>query len=192
MSNTFLTQDFGEVDKKISNGIRSALGVGGLVSLIVGIVILVWPGKSAMVVAGIIAVWALIAGLVNIAIGIFSRALGTWPRIGYLVLGVLFLVAAVITFGNLGAAAVSLGVLLGIIVGITWLIEGIVALTLLGDASSKTWTILYAVLSIIAGVIVLFSPLWGAALLWLLLGVSLVILGIAQLVRAFRSVAGSR
>lgn len=186
MSNTFLTQDFGEVDKKISNGIRSALGVGGLVSLIVGIVILVWPGKSAMVVAGIIAVWALIAGLVNIAIGIFSRALGTWPRIGYLVLGVLFLVAAVITFGNLGAAAVSLGVLLGIIVGITWLIEGIVALTLLGDASSKTWTILYAVLSIIAGVIVLFSPLWGAALLWLLLGVSLVILGIAQLVRAFR------
>ncbi|MBK8445458.1 MAG: DUF308 domain-containing protein [Micropruina sp.] len=139
-----------------------------------------------MVVAGIIAVWALIAGLVNIAIGIFSRKLGTWPRIGYLVLGVAFLIAAAITFGNLGAAAASLGILLGIIVGISWIIEGVVALTLLGDATSKIWTILYAVLSIIAGIIVLFSPLWGAALLWLLLGVSMVILGVVQLVRAFR------
>ena len=78
------------------------------------------------------------------------------------------------------------GLLVGIIVGITWVIEGIVGLTLIGDAASKVWTILYSVISIIAGIFVLFSPLWGAGVLWLLLGLSLVILGIAQLVRAFR------
>lgn len=186
MSTTSFGQDFGKVEKKVTNGIRTALGVAGLLSLIIGILILVWPGKTAMVVAGIIAVWALLAGLVNIAIGVFSRQLGTWPRFGYLALGAVFLIAAVITFANLGTAAAGLGVLLGIIVGVSWIIEGVVGLTMLGDTASKFWTILYAVLSIVAGIIVLSSPLWGATLLWLLLGFSLVVLGVLQLVRAFR------
>ncbi|MFT4109895.1 HdeD family acid-resistance protein [Propionicimonas sp.] len=186
MPSTYFETDLNELDKSVTNGIRATLGISGLVSLVVGILILAWPGKTAMVVAGIIAVYAAIAGLVNIAIGVFSRKLGTWPRIGYLVLGVIFLVAAVVAFSNLGATAAGLAVLLGIIVGITWIIEGIVGITMIGDAASKVWTIIYSVISIIAGITLLSSPLWGAAFLWLLLGVSLVVLGVVQLVRAFR------
>jgi len=33
---------------------------------------------------------------------------------------------------------------------------------------------------------VLFSPLWGAVVLWWLFGISLVVLGIIQIVRAFK------
>ena len=36
-----------------------------------------------------------------------------------------------------------------------------------------------------AGIILLLSPLWGAIVLWWLLGISLVVLGIIQVVRAF-------
>jgi uncharacterized membrane protein HdeD (DUF308 family) len=80
---------------------------------------------------------------------------------------------------------VFLAVFLGILVGIMWIVEGVVALTTLGGARSKAWTAFFAILSIVAGIILLFSPLWGAVVLWWLLGISLVVLGILQIVRAF-------
>ena len=50
---------------------------------------------------------------------------------------------------------------------------------------SKVWSIIFAVISIIAGIVLLFSPLWGAAILWWLLGIALIVLGIINVVRAF-------
>lgn len=186
MPTTYFEHDLADVDKSVTNGIRAALGVSGLLSVVVGVLILAWPTKTAMVVAGIIAVYAGLAGLVNLAIGVFSRQLGRWPRVGYIALGVLFVVSAVIAFANLGAAAAGLGVLIGVVVGVVWVIEGIVGVTMIGDSTSKVWTLLYAALSIIAGITVITSPLWGAALLWILLGVSLLFMGVVQVVRALR------
>lgn len=174
------------LEDSVTNGIRAALGVSGLVSLIVGIVILVWPGKTAVVVAGIVAAYALIAGIVNIAIGIFSRKLGGWARVGYLVLGAVFLISSILAFANLGATAAGLGILLGVVIGISWIMEGVAGLTMLGGAASRVWAILYAIISIVAGIMLLTSPLWGVAVLALLLGFSLVILGVVQIVRALR------
>ncbi len=178
--------ELSNVEKSVINTVRAAIGVSGAVSAVIGLLILVWPVKTAVVVAGIIAVYAVIAGVVNLAIGIFSRRLGGWARVGYLVLGAVFLIAAIVSFANLGAAAAGLAVLVGVLFGISWIVEGVVGLTMMGDSASKVWTIIYAVIGIVAGILLLMSPLWGAALLWLWLGVSLVVLGIVQLVRAFR------
>ncbi len=186
MPTTYFTRDLSQVDKSVINGIRMALGASGLISLVFGVVMLAWPVKTAVVIAGMIALYAAIAGLANLVIGIFSRTLGTWPRVGYILLGMVFLATAAVAFANLKSAAAALAVLLGIMVGIVWIVEGIVGLTMIGDAPSKIWTVSYAALSIVAGVVLLTSPMWGAAMLWLLLGVSLVILGVIQVVRAFR------
>ena len=85
-------------------------------------------------------------------------------------LGILFIIAGIVAFLNLGAATAWLAVFLGILVGILWIVEGIVALSTLGDAASKGWTVFFAIISIIAGIVLLFSPIWGAAVLWWLLG----------------------
>jgi uncharacterized membrane protein HdeD (DUF308 family) len=172
-------------EKSAVNGIRTALGVGGVISVIVGVLILVWPGKTAMVVAAIIAIYAIAAGLVYAGLGIFSKSKGGWARVGHIVLGILFIIAGVLAFMNLGATTAWLALFLGILVGIMWIVEGIVSLSTLGDARSKGWTIFFAILSIVAGIILLFSPLWGAVVLWWLLGISLVVLGIIQVIRAF-------
>ncbi|WP_448257430.1 HdeD family acid-resistance protein [Microbacterium aurum] len=173
------------LEKAATNGIRTALGLGGVLSVILGILILVWPGKTAMVVTAIIAIYAIIAGLVYAGLGIFSKDRGGWSRIGHIVLGVLFVIAGIIAFMNLGATTAWLAVFLGILVGIMWIVEGVVALSTLGDAPSKGWTIFFAIMSIIAGVVLLFSPLWGAIVLWWLLGISAIVLGIIQIFRAF-------
>lgn len=171
--------------QSVSNVIRTAYGVGGLLALIVGILVLVWPGKTAMVVTAIIAVYAIVAGLVYGSIGIFSKTMRPWPRIGHIVLGIVFIVAGIIAFMNLSLTTAALAVLLGVLVGAMWIVEGVVALTTLGDSSSKGWTVFFAILSLIAGVVLLFSPMWGAVVLWWLLGISLVVLGIINIVRAF-------
>ena len=171
--------------KAAVNGIRTALGLSGAIALIVGILILVWPGKTAIVVTGIIAVYAIIAGLVYAGLGIFSKAMSGWARVGHLVLGLLYVIAGIVAFFNLGGTAVFLALFLGILVGIMWIVEGIVALSTLGDARSKVWSIIFAIISIIAGLYLLFNAFIGAAVLWWLLGIALVVLGIINIVRAF-------
>ncbi|MDE0545585.1 HdeD family acid-resistance protein [Microbacterium sp. C7(2022)] len=172
-------------EKSAVNGIRTALGVGGILAVIVGVLILVWPGKTASVVTAIIAIYAIAAGLVYAGLGIFSKTKGGWARVGHIALGLLFIIAGIIMFANLQAATGWFALFFAILVGIMWIVEGIVSLSTLGDASSKGWTIFFAIVSIIAGVVLLFSPLWSALVLWWLLGIALVVLGIINVIRAF-------
>ncbi|WP_415112692.1 HdeD family acid-resistance protein [Microbacterium sp.] len=173
------------VDKSVVNGIRTALGIGGVLSLILGILILVWPARTAFVAVSIVAIYAIAAGLVYAGLGIFSRSKSGWSRTGHIVLGVLYVIAGVVAFTNLPAATEWFGIFIGVMVGIVWLVEGVVSLSTLADATSKGWTVFFASLTILAGVMLLFSPLWGAVVLWWLLGTSAVATGLVQLIRAF-------
>lgn len=174
-------------DQTLLNGIRTALGVSGVAALLFGVLILVWPGHTAAaVVAVFIIAWAGISGLVNLSIGVFSRNLGAKPRVGYLLLGVLFVAAAVVAWINLSMVTHALAVLIGILVGVVWVIEGVVVLVSGLGGTLRLWPTVYAAISIVAGVLMISSPLWGATLLWLLLGCSLVVLGVVQIIRAFR------
>lgn len=166
-------------------GIKVALGVGGAIALIAGILILAWPSKTAMVVTAIIAVYALVAGLVYAGVGVFGKSGTGWARIGHVALGVVFVIAGIIALTNLGQTTVWLAVFLGILVGVMWIVEGIAALSTASDSSSKTWTIVFAIISVLAGITVLLSPMWGVTVLWWLLGISLVVLGLLNIVRAF-------
>ena len=174
-----------EAEKSAVNGIRTALGIGGVLSVIAGVLILVWPGQSAAVITAIIAIYAIAAGLVYAGLGIFSKTKGGWSRIGHIALGILFIIVGILAFVNLGAATLWLAAFVGILVGILWIIEGIVSLSTLGDAASKGWTIFFAIISLIAGIFLLFNAITGAAILWWILGISLIVLGIIQIVRAF-------
>lgn len=170
--------------ERAARGIRIGLGVSGAIALVVGILILVWPGRTAEVLTAIIAIWTIVGGVVYAGIGLISRAQSGWSRVGYLLLGILFVVAGIIIFANLSAATAGFAIFLGIFVGVLWIVEGVVAFTALSSSPARGWTIFYAILSIVAGVVLVSSPWWGAAVLWLLLGISLVVLGIAQIIRA--------
>ena len=173
------------IDRPVLNGIRTTLGISGVLALLLGILILVWPDRTAMVAVAIVAVYAIAAGLVYAGLGIFSAQKGGWARVGHIVLGVLFVIAGIVAFINLPAATAWFGVFVGVLVGILWIIEGIVSLTTLELAASKGWTIFFAILSIVAGIVLLFAPLWGAVTLWWLLGISAIVLGVVQIIRAF-------
>lgn len=170
--------------KTLFRSIRITLAVSGVLALIAGIVLLVWPVKSLEIVTGIFAAYLIVAGVVYVGLGIFSGARGGWSRVGHIVLGLLYIAAGIIAFANLGAAAAALAFVVVIFIGISWIVDGVVSLSLLGTDGSRVWTLLYALLSIVAGIIVLFSPLVAGFAFWLLFGISLVALGIVQIIRA--------
>lgn len=175
----------GDLTKSAVNGIRIALGVGGVVTLLIGLLITFQPQAAAATIAILLGIYFIVAGLVYVGIGIFARGISGGARALDIILGVLFLIGAGLAFGNLSGTVEFLAVFLGIAIGILWIIEGVATLVQLGDAPSKTWAVILAIVSIIAGIALLFAPLWGAQLLFLLTGIALIVIGVVQIVRAF-------
>jgi len=172
-------------EKSAINGIRTALGIGGVLAVIAGLFIIFQPANAAFLVTIVIAIYAIAAGLVYAGLGIFSKQKGGWARVGHIALGILFIIAGIIALVNLQQTTAWLAIFIAILVGIMWIVEGIVAFSTLGDARSKVWSIIFAIISIVAGIYLLFNALIGAAVLWWLLGIALVVLGIINVVRAF-------
>jgi uncharacterized membrane protein HdeD (DUF308 family) len=187
-SNTFFAAyslDSADLSKATINTVRTMLGISGVVALIVGILITFWPKDAALVITVILGIYFIIAGLAYAGLGIFSRGISGGARALDIILGLLFVIGGVIALFNVQAAATALALFLGIIIGILWIVEGVVALVQSSDAPSRGWAIFFGLLGIVAGIVVLFSPVWGAAVLFIIAGIGLIVLGIAQIVRAF-------
>ncbi len=168
-----------------TNSIRTALGIGGVLALIAGIIIVVQPAGAAKFVTLILAIYAIAAGLVYLGLAIFTKGKSGWGRIGYILLGLVFIAAGIIAFVNPVSTTAWLAFFVALMIGIAWIIEGIVSLSTLGDTSSKGWTIFFAIVSIVAGIYLLFSPILGALALWLILGIALIVIGVLNIIRAF-------
>lgn len=174
---------------RVVDSVRTMLGLGGLIALVVGILILVNPVKSGaimmQIVTVIIAVYAVGVGAVYLGSSIFSKSMKGWPRIGYGLLGVLYILGAIILFANLATTAAILAAFLSVFVGVLWIFEGVIAFTTLKESGHKALSVIYAIISILAGLVLIFAPILGAVTLWLLLGISMVVLGVIQVARAF-------
>lgn len=173
------------LSKSAINGIRLAFGIGGIVALILGIILLVWPAKTLGVVAIFLGIYFLVAGVIRLAMGIFSKGISGGMRTLDILLGVLLIVAGVIALKNVAATTAALLILIVAVIGVGWIIEGVLAIVESRGAPSSGWAITSGIISIIAGIVVLVIPGWSAVWLVLMAGIVLIIVGILGIVRAF-------
>lgn len=174
-----------DLTKSAISAIRVALGVSGVVALIIGIVVLFLPRGTALVLTTLVGIYFIVAGLAYLGIGLFAKGLSGGARALDIVLGVLLVIASIIVFTNLADSAVILGIFIGVFIGIAWIIEGVVALAQSGGSGARGWAIFFGIISIIAGIAVLFVPLAFIEVLFIFVGISLIVLGILQIIRAF-------
>ncbi|MBP2436427.1 HdeD family acid-resistance protein [Microbacterium amylolyticum] len=177
----------------IRQSLRTAILISSIVSLLFGLALLVWPMKSAMAITLLIATYTFIGGVLNLGYGLFSKGTAAWTRVGLIVLGLVFIAAGVIATMHLGESTLLLAVIVTTFLGAAWIIEGIVALTSLAgrdtawpgsEKAHKGWTIFFAIISILAGVLVILSPVLTALWLWIFLGATLIVFGVIGIVRA--------
>ncbi|MFE4468147.1 HdeD family acid-resistance protein [Leifsonia sp. NPDC056824] len=173
-----------DLTKSAINSVRVALGISGAVALIIGVIIVFWPRTAAVGLTVLIAISLLISGIAYLGIGIFARGIRGGARALDIAFGILLIVGAIVAFANLKGTTAFLAVFIGILVGIAWIVEGAMTFAQLGDAPSRGWSIFFGILSIVAGIVLLFTPLWGIVVLFILAGISLIVLGIVQIVRA--------
>lgn len=168
----------------VVKSLRLFLVVSGVIALLAGLIMLFRPTGAAIFFTGIFAAYLIVAGIVYAGLGIFGASRSGWGRFGHILLGVLYVVAGIIAFANIQVAAATLAFVTVIFIGVSWLFDGIVSLTLLGRDGSRVWTLLYALLSIIAGISVISLGLAAVPFFWIFLAISLIVLGITQIARA--------
>ena len=178
-----------DIGARASGALRTWLGIFGLLSVIAGVIILVWPGKTAAAIAGlgaiIFALYATVGGIAYFASGIFTSGLSGGTRAWRIILGVLAFVAGVIALFNWSTMAVFFAVFITIAIGLAWITEGVLAFVNIGSSSSAGWSVFFGIVSILAGGVILFSPLYGFVALWWVFGISAVVYGVMQMIAAF-------
>jgi len=140
----------------------------GILSILFGVVTLLWPGVTLTSLIWIFAIAVIAQGI--------SVIHGSWVARGVdrnwwviLLLGIVYVVAGIICFANPGLTAVYLVILMGV----SWLITGVLeiyaAISLRKQIANEGWLALSGVISIMAGLYVVLRPGAGAlALLWLI------------------------
>jgi len=85
----------------------------GLMAVIVGVVVLVWPGLSALTALYIIAAWMIVAGVGDLA-GAFMRGISAGQRIWLVIAGIAAMAVGIFFFVHPAGGAIALLWLIGI------------------------------------------------------------------------------
>ena len=164
---------------------RWGFGIAGLVAIAMGIFVLVWPNEMVKIAALLVGIYAVLSGLIYIFTAIRAKEIKSLARITRVVAGIAFITAGIVMLSFLSASAVVLANVLGVILGILWMVEGVSALMLLrGRVEQNALATGYAIVALVIGVLLLLTPVWGTVFLRWMIGFGLVLLGIAQVYRA--------
>ena len=157
----------------------------GIITLILGVVILVWPDRTVEVVAVLFGIQLLVAGVFRFVGAIAAEGEGGGTRVLLALLGVLCFIAGLYALRHLLVTILALALILGIF----WIVNGCVEVfTALSDDTlpSRGWTVFMGLLSIAAGIVVLVWPGISLVTLAVVLGIWLLVLGLMEIVLAFR------
>ena len=136
---------------------KSALA-SGLLAVILGIVVLVWPGKSILVAAILFGAYLLVTGIAQVFMA-FSLDVTAGGRVLLFISGAAALILAVLAFRHFGEGYAIL--LLAIWIGVGFVFRGVattVAAISDPDLPGRWWQVFVGVISLIAGVVVIASP----------------------------------
>lgn len=157
MTNIVVTQSFPD---QLRNAVRAGLIATAVIGIIIGIVALIWPEPTLVVVAVLFGITLIFTGIYRLSMAFSAKLLPTGLRVFLGLMGAIILIAGIVCLFN---PAESL-VLLAIVIGISWIFQGIqeIAAGFGGALYAPKWFLIGSgVISLIAGIVVLFLP--GAA-----------------------------
>ncbi len=167
------------------NAVRIAYAIIGIAALALGICLLVWPGATLKVACIVLGIYFLVSGIVRIVSSIVEVGLpGGWRVLGILI-GIILVVGGVVVLKNVTISTAMLAVMFTLIVGIGWIMEGVMSLVESWQVQGSGWAIAYGIISILAGFVLLCMPI--ASTVWLIIfgGCAMIVMGVFAIIRAF-------
>ncbi|OBA73934.1 hypothetical protein A5641_00225 [Mycobacterium sp. 1554424.7] len=157
----------------------------GVAAVALGVIVLVWPGKTLFVAGVLFGIYLVVSGI-GYMFAAFGTHAGVAMRVLTFITGVVSLVLGFFCFREEFEAVW----LLAIWIGIGWLFRG---MTLLAAALSfdhmpgRAWQALTGLIIVIGGAVLIVSPLRSIAILTLVAGWWLVVIGIMDIITAFQT-----
>ncbi|PEG34403.1 hypothetical protein CQY20_25770 [Mycolicibacterium agri] len=159
--------------------------VSGVLAVILGIMVLAWPGISILVAAIVFGAYLLVAGALQVVMA-FSLHVAASGRVLLFISGAAALILAVLAFRRLGEGYAVL--LLAIWIGVGFVFRGVATtVAAISDPTLpvRAWHIFLGVISLIAGVIVIASPFESIITLAIVAGIMLIAIGVSEVISAF-------
>jgi uncharacterized membrane protein HdeD (DUF308 family) len=155
--------------------------LAGVVSVVVGVVALIWPGKTVVVVAIVFAIWLIVSGIFSLVRG-FAHGLTGGMRALFIITGILSLVLGIFAIrGEFQELYI-----LALFIGIGFLFRGFSSLFLgFENKEGRGANIFFGILMLIGGVVILVWPGISLVTLTWVVGIWLIIIGIYEIIAAF-------
>ena len=155
----------------------------GILSVILGLLVLRWPGATIVTAAILFGAFLLVTGISQV-FHAFTLQISGGGRALLFISGAASLVLAVLAFRHLSDAVW----LLAIWVGIGFVFRGVAeAATALSDRDTpaRGWQIFLGIATLIAGVVVLAYPVSSLGTLTLVVGIWLIVIGVLEIIASF-------
>ena len=162
---------------------KSVLSLGVL-TLIVGAAVLVWPGQSIVTAGILFVVYLLVSGIAQV-IAAFTVYSSAASRVLLFISGALSVVLGVFAFRDFNDGAAVW--LLALWIGVGFIFQGVTETVLaisFKELPERGWYIFVGVLTVIAGVVILAWPITSIVVLSIIAGVWLVVIGTIEIVWA--------
>lgn len=159
----------------------------GVLHLIVGTLVLVWPGMSILTVAVFFGCFLVMSGIAQV-VAAFALDAAAGSRLMLFISGALSVVLGVLAFRHFGEGYAVL--LLAIWIGVGFIFQGVAEAAVAISHSllpARGWHIFLGILTVIAGIVVMAWPFSSIIGLAIVAGAWLVVIGITQIVWAFQA-----
>jgi uncharacterized membrane protein HdeD (DUF308 family) len=157
------------------------LGVRGLLALVFGVLVLVWPGITILALTFVFAAYVLVDGIGMIISGVGARGGRRWL---YVLAGIVGVIAGLAAALWPGVTVLVLVLWAGAWAVITGVLE--IAAVVRGEGSGRWLMALAGVLSVVAGLLILIWPGIGALALATVLGIYALVAGVSLIWAAWQ------
>ncbi len=185
MSNAVIIEP--ESDLKALSRTWGVLLFIGLASVVIGIIVMAWPGKTVVVVAVLLAIYLVVSGIFEIIRG-FGSGLSGGMRALLFIGGILSLILGLFAFRGFVVEDTPFNAvwLLALFVAINFIFRGVGQLMEAADhQEGRGWNIFGGIVSLLLGIIILVTPGDIVVLAWVM-GVFMVVSGIISIIGAFQ------
>ncbi|MEU9793748.1 HdeD family acid-resistance protein [Streptomyces sparsogenes] len=168
----------------LSDAAWQVMVTAGVVAIVLGVIVLAWPGTTLAVLGALFGAYLLISGIFQLA-GAFGAHVPGHLRVLSFVSGGLAVLLGLLC---LRGPAQSI-LLLALWIGFAWLLRGVMltaAAISHEQLPARGWQIFLGIISILAGIILIVAPFGSIAALTAVAGIWLLALGVIEVIHGIQ------
>jgi uncharacterized membrane protein HdeD (DUF308 family) len=149
----------------------------GIITFVLGLIVTLRPSGSLNVIAVLLGLLMIVSGLFHL-FRVFGG--GESHRVWHGIAGLLLVVIGVVLIRHLHLTVA----LVGLIIGLSWIVEGVAALisAFTGEREGRGWWIFFGIVTLIGGIVITAWPVESVTAIAVLIGIWFIILGLVEIV----------